>query len=82
MIIDITMEGVFRFESKETSLLEIERIAAAGIANQGESGVFDVLIRPDRNAPVAHLDRLLLRISNVGVQKWKLATVEADGGAS
>lgn len=82
MIIDITMEGVFRFESKETSLLEIERIAAAGIANQGESGVFDVLIRPDRNAPVAHLDRLLLRLSNVGVQKWKLATVEADGGAS
>ena len=82
MIIDITIEGVFRFESKETSLLEIERIAAAGIANQGESGVFDVLIRPDHNAPVAHLDRLLLRLGNVGVQKWKLATVEADGGAS
>ena len=82
MIIDITIEGVFRFESKETSLLEIERIAAAGIANQGDSEVFDVLIRPDRNAPVAHLDRLLLRLSNVGVQKWKLATVEADGGAS
>lgn len=82
MIIDITIEGVFRFESKETSLLEIERIAAAGIVNQGESGVFDVLIRPDRNAPVAHLDRLLLRLSNVGVQKWKLATVEAEGGAS
>ncbi len=82
MIIDITIEGVFRFESKETSLLEIERIASVGIANQGESGVFDVLIRPDRNAPVAHLDRLLLRLSNVGVQKWKLATVETEGGAS
>ncbi len=82
MIIDITIEGVSRFESKEASLLEIERIAAAGIANQGESGVFDVLIRPDRNAPVAHLDRLLLRLSNVGVQKWKLATVETEGGAS
>lgn len=81
MIIDVTREGTYRFESQETSLLEVERIASAGVMNQSESTPFDVLIRPDRNAPVAHLDRLLLRLSNVGVQKWKLATVEPDGGA-
>ncbi len=81
MIIDVTREGTYRFESQETSLLEVERIASAGVMNQSESTPFDVLIRPDRNAPVAHLDRLLLRLSNVGVQKWKLATVESDGGA-
>jgi len=81
MIIDITREGTYRFESQETSLLEVERIASAGVMNQSDSTPFDVLIRPDRNAPVAHLDRLLLRLSNVGVQKWKLATVEPEGGA-
>jgi biopolymer transport protein ExbD len=81
MIIDLTREGVYRFESRETSLLEIERIASIGVANQSEGTPFDVLIRPDRNAPVVHLDRLLMRLSNVGVQKWKLATVEPEGGA-
>jgi biopolymer transport protein ExbD len=82
MIIDLTREGTYRFESEDTSLLEIERIAAIGVANQSEGAPFDVLIRPDRNAPVVYLDRLLLRLSSVGVQKWKLATVEPDGGAS
>ncbi len=80
MIIDVTREGTYRFESRETSLLEVERIASAGVMNQSDSTPFDVLIRPDRNAPVAYLDRLLLRLSNVGVQKWKLATVEPEGG--
>lgn len=82
MIIDLTREGTYRFESEDTSLLEIERIAAIGVANQSEGAPFDVLIRPDRNASVVYLDRLLLRLSSVGVQKWKLATVEPDGGAS
>lgn len=76
MIIDLTGDGTYLFESKPVSILEIERIAASGIASQDPSQPFDVLIRPDRNAPAVHLDRLLLRLSNVGVQRWKLATVE------
>lgn len=82
MIIDLTREGTYRFESRDTSLLEIERLAAAGVANQRDGAPFDVLVRPDRNAPVVYLDRLLLRLSKVGVQKWKLATVEPEGGSS
>lgn len=81
MIIDLAGDGQYMFESKTTSLLEIERIAKQGIANHTESTPFDVLIRPDRNAPVVHLDRLLLRLSNVGVQQWKIATFD-DGGGS
>ena len=81
MIVDITGDGLYVFESKVTSLLEIERIAASGIATQTDAQPFDVLIRPDRNAPAVYLDRLLLRLSSVGVQKWKLATVE-EGGQS
>ncbi len=76
MIIDLTGDGTYLFESKPVSILEIERLAASGIASQDPSQPFDVLIRPDRNAPAVHLDRLLLRLSNVGVQRWKLATVE------
>lgn len=81
MIIDLTRDGTYRFESQVTSLIEIERLASIGVANQSEGSPFDVLVRPDRNAPVVHLDRLLLRLASVGVQKWKLATVEPDGGA-
>lgn len=76
MIIDLTADGQYLFESKPMSLLEIERIAASGLASASDSNPFDVLVRPDRNAPAVHLDRLLLRLSNVGVQRWKLATVE------
>lgn len=76
MIIDITAVGDYLFESKPVSVLEIERLAARGIATQDPSKPFDVLVRPDRNAPAVHLDRLLMRLSQVGVQRWKLATVE------
>lgn len=82
MIIDLTIDGQYLFESKPTSIIEIERIAASGIANQPEGVPFDVLVRPDRHAPAVHLDRLLMRLSSVGVKRWKLATVEQDGGGS
>ena len=79
MIIDLTIDGTYIVESVETSLLEIERIALLGVGSQDPADPFDVLVRPDRNAPAIHLDRLLLRISNTGVQRWKLATVDAGG---
>lgn len=81
MIIDLTGEGVYFFESNATSLLEIERVAQLGVANQTDAAPFDVLIRPDRNAPAIHLDRLLLRLSSVGVQRWKIATIDEGGGS-
>ncbi|MBL4699265.1 MAG: biopolymer transporter ExbD [Phycisphaerales bacterium] len=80
MIIDLTNQGAYLVESIETSLLEIERLAAAGIASHADGDPFDVLIRPDRHASAIHLDRLLLRLSNTGVQRWKLATVDGGGG--
>lgn len=78
MIIDLTLEGRYLVESKDASLDEIEHLARAGVLTENAVDPFDVLIRPDRNAPAIHLDRLLLRLSDTGVQRWKLATV--DGG--
>jgi biopolymer transport protein ExbD len=79
MIIDLTNDGTYFVESIETSLIEIERLTRAGVLSQDDGDPFDVLIRPDRNASAAHLDRLLLRLSNTGVQRWKLATVSPGG---
>lgn len=81
MIVDLTFDGVFYVESVETSLIEIERLAKQGVMTQDPADPFDVLIRPDRNAPAAHLDRLLLGLSTTGVERWKLATVDQGGGA-
>lgn len=81
MIIDLTIDGQYLFESKPMSLIEIERIAATGVASQPDGEPFDVLVRPDRNAPAAHLDRLLMRLSGVGVRRWKLATVDQEGAS-
>tara|TARA_R110002072_G_scaffold42064_20_gene118702 strand:+ start:134845 stop:135243 length:399 start_codon:yes stop_codon:yes gene_type:complete len=81
MIIDLTNEGKYLIGSTETSLLEIERLASAGLAIHNDAHPFDVLIRPDRNAPAIYLDRLLLRLANTGVEQWKLATVDNGGGS-
>ncbi len=80
LIIDLTNDGTYLVESQPTSLIEIERIAQLGVSTQVQTDPFDVLIRPDRHAPAIYLDRLLLRLSNTGVQRWKLATVDGRGG--
>ena len=81
LIIDLRSDGTYLVESKETSLIEIERLARASVADTDDTDPFDVLIRPDRSAPAVHLDRLLLRLSTTGVQRWKLATVDEGGGS-
>jgi len=79
LIVDLTNEGTYLVESSERSLSEIERLASAGVRSQDPSAPFDVLIRPDRHAPTIYLDRLLMHLSNTGVQRWKLATVDSGG---
>lgn len=80
MIIDIASDGSYMVESVVVDLEVIHRMASAGIASDNEtSSGFDVLIRPDRNAPAVLLDRLLERLAGVGVTKWKLGTVAPDG---
>jgi len=81
MIIDLTNDGTYLVESAQASLIEIERLVRAGVLGQDASDPFDVLIRPDRHASAVYLDRLLLRLSNTGVQRWKLATVNPRGGS-
>jgi len=79
MIIDIGPKGVYFVESIQVDLNEIHRLANAGINKETDSADFDVLIRPDRNAPAEYLDRLLNKLAGVGVTKWKLGTVAPDG---
>lgn len=82
MIVDIHADGTLYFESRPTSLAEIERIARAGLTKAQSGGPrFDVLIRPDRNAPAVHLDPLLARLSSIGVRDWKIGTIVPDGAA-
>ena len=82
LIIDIAGEGRFLVDSREVSLVELERLARTGIAGATDSQPFDVLIRPDRNAPARELDAVLSRLAAVGVQRWRLGTVEPDRGGT
>ncbi|MBL4808430.1 MAG: biopolymer transporter ExbD [Phycisphaerales bacterium] len=79
MIIDIGPDGVYMVESVEVNLNEIHRLASAGIGNEVDPENFDVLIRPDRNAPAVYLDRVLNKLAGVGVTRWKLGTMAPDG---
>lgn len=80
MIIDIQNDGRYFVESREASLNEIERLARSGIAeSKGGGPKFDVLIRPDQTAPASDLDRVLTRLSAIGVNDWKIGTIVPDG---
>jgi len=79
LIIDLTGDGRMLVDSRSVSLVELERLTQAGLASAGETEPFDVLIRPDRNAPAQDLDRVLSRLAAVGVRSWKLGTVEPGG---
>ena len=79
MIIDIGPGGEYMVGSIAVDLNEIFRLASAGIAIEADAANFDVLIRPDRNAPAEHLDRLLNKLAGVGVSRWKLGTLTPDG---
>ncbi len=83
MIIDIDADGAYLVESIRVDLNEVQRLALAGIENAAVFEEFDVLIRPDRNVSAVHLDRLLNRLTQVGVSKWKMGTygVESGGGS-
>ncbi len=81
MIVDIQRDGVYFVESRSTSLAEIERLARNGLANaNAEGSKFDVLVRPDQSVSAVHLDRLLTRLSTVGVVEWKIGTLVPNGG--
>lgn len=80
MIIDLTGDGRMLVDSRDVSIVELERLARSGLASATESEPFDVLIRPDRNAPARDLDRVLARLAAIGVRTWRLGTVEPDGG--
>lgn len=82
MIIDISGEGQYFVESQEVELNEVMRLASSGLAESDASSDFDVLIRPDRTAPAEHLDRLLTKLSGVGVTRWKLGTAGVDDEGS
>ncbi len=82
LIIDIDAQGGYFVESRATSLAEIERLARAGVAESKAGGAkFDVLVRPDQSAIAAHLDRLLLKLSAIGVVDWKMGTIAPEGDA-
>ncbi len=81
MIIDLAGDGRLLVDSREVSIVELERLARTGLSAATEAEPFDVLIRPDRNAPARDLDRVLSRLAAIGVRAWRLGTVEPDGGA-
>lgn len=80
MIVDIGLGGVYYVESRATTLNEIHRLAVSGLNSSGSGEVFDVLIRPDQNAPAAYLDRLLSSLTDAGVTRWKMGTYAPVGG--
>jgi biopolymer transport protein ExbD len=80
LIVDIAGDGRMLVDSRAVSIVELERLARAGLAAAGEDDPFDVLIRPDRAAPARELDRVLSRLAAAGVSSWKLGTIEPDQG--
>ena len=82
MIVDINHEGRYLLDSSPVALEELVRVARAGLEDAPDSDAFDVLVRPDKDTPAMHLDRLLSRLSGAGVTRWRMGTRGVEGGGS
>lgn len=83
LTLDVDAEGGYSIMGRP---VELNRIAArlnTIIAETGaEPGEVDLLVRADRNAQAAHINRLASELSGSGIRTWKLGTAVPAGGGS
>ncbi|MEM1185568.1 MAG: biopolymer transporter ExbD [Planctomycetota bacterium] len=83
LVIDITAEGAFLVEARPMDIDRVTRLAAAEVERAGgRADAIDILVRADKDTPAARLNELALRLSEVGVRRWRLGTsgVGVPGG--
>ncbi len=83
LVIDIEANGGLRLDGRPLQHESLLRVLAREIDRaQGDATRVDVLVRADRAAPAAHLNRLAEDFAARGVRRWRLATEAASQPAA
>lgn len=84
VVVDLAKDGTMLVLGSAVSETELIRLVRGDVARSGVGGSFELIVRADRDAPSAHLNRLAEAMSKAGVRNWKLATsgegAEGAGG--
>jgi biopolymer transport protein ExbD len=73
IVVDLLADGSLRVEGEEVTLDVFAAMVGSEAAGRGKAD--PVLIRPDRDARAAHLNRLTRRLTEQGVSAYRIATV-------
>lgn len=76
IIVDVRIDGTLLVEREEISIEQFLTMVEAEAGRRGSAEGVDLLVRADRNAPMAHVNRLARRLTEMGVRNWRLATSE------
>ena len=74
VVIDMDREGRLSVFGQALPMEELATIVPVGGAPDDRSSRASLIIRADRTAPAAHLNRLAERLVALGVREWRLAT--------
>lgn len=79
IVVDLLADGSVRLEGETVSM----DVFISGVRAEVLHGTPDleVLIRPDRSGPAAHLNRLCKQLSEAGVRAYRIATTPIERGA-
>lgn len=71
LILEINREGAYVVDSQQVSL---ETVIQTVTAAQRNASSLDLVVRADRAASAADLNRLAMELAKAGVRTWSLAT--------
>lgn len=75
IVVDVRADGQLIVEGQEVDLARVADMVLVEIDRAGGSpAATDLLIRADRSAPAAYVNRLATELAALGVRSWKLAT--------
>lgn len=76
LVIDLSVKGELSVLGTPTDLPRLVKMVEGEVLRLGAA--LDLEVRADRDCPAAHLNRLAVALSGIGVRNWKLATA-AEG---
>ena len=80
LVIDITREGAYVIDSKPLAFDRVLSVVEREVARHGSPETFTLLVRPDRGAAAAALNRLADEFARLGVRRWSIGTRTEGGG--
>lgn len=79
LVIDITLEGAYVVDARPLAFDRVVGVVEREAGRFTDPSAMTILIRPDKRASAAAVNRLAVEFARLGVRRWAIAT-RTDGG--